>query len=154
MATPVDKDDDDIFSHTILAPPPTIVVTSEDVPDEGFIAKLKKRGKFVTFKRLFSHTSRHHNDKQCESPSTPLEPIATRRLSSLVKRRSMESLDELFLDPCECDSIYYMSQQYIESTLHVLSVLQHTCCMLSVHNNQCTHIHTHAHTHTHTHTRI
>ena len=106
MATPVDKDDD-IFSHTTPAPPPTIVVTSEDVADhdEGFIAKLKKRGKFVTFKRLFSHSPRH-NDKQCESPSTPLEqPIAARRPPSLLKRRSMESLDELFLDPCECDSI-------------------------------------------------
>ena len=104
MATTVDKDDDDIFSHTIPAPPPTIVVTSEDVTDEGFIARLKKRGKFVSFKRLFSHTSHHHSDKYCESPSTPSEPMPYSRSSSLVKRRSMESLDELFLDPRECSS--------------------------------------------------
>ena len=119
MATPVDKDDD-IFSHTIPAPPPTIVVTSEDVADEGFIAKLKKRGKFVTFKRLFSHSPRHQSDKQCESPSTPLEPIVTRRSSSLLKRRSMESLDELFLDPCECNNIYYFLYMYIAVLQHYL----------------------------------
>lgn len=131
MATPVDKDDD-IFSHTIPAPPPTIVVTSEDVPDEGFIARLKKRGKFVTFKRLFSHSPRHHNDKQCESPSTPLEPIATRRSPSLLKRRSMESLDELFLDPCECNiSVLYLYMKYS--------------------NTQYAHTHTHTHVHAYIH---
>ena len=101
MATPVDKDEDDIFSHTTPAPPPTIVVTSEDTVDhDGFLARLKKRGKFVTFKRLFSHSARHQSDKHPESPSSPLELPANRR-STLVRRRSMESLDELFLDPCE-----------------------------------------------------
>ena len=101
MATPLDNDDDDIFSHSTPAPPPTILVTSEDAVDhDGFIAKLKKRGKFVTFKRLFSHSARHHSDKHPESPSSPLEPPVNHK-STLVRRRSMESLDELFLDPCE-----------------------------------------------------
>ena len=112
MATPVHRSDDDIVSHTIPAPPPTIVVTSEDVPDEGFIARLKKRGKIMTFKRLFSHTSRRHSDKHDDSPSTPMEPIPDERISSLLKRESMESLDELFLDPCEYGPyLLCMSQQ-------------------------------------------
>ena len=98
-------------------PPPTILVTSEDVPDGGVIAKLKKRGKFVTLKRLFSHTSRHHSDKQCESPSTPqdLELTPSRRSSSLVKRRSMESLDELFLDPCKCNAVNIDGRKGVEA---------------------------------------
>ena len=117
MATPVDQDDDNIFTLTIPAPPPTILVTSEDVPDGGVIAKLKKRGKFVTLKRLFSHTSRHHSDKQCESPSTPqdLELTPSRRSSSLVKRRSMESLDELFLDPCKCNAVNIDGRKGVEA---------------------------------------
>lgn len=107
MAAPINDDDDAIVSQTTPVPPPTIVVTSDDTPDEGVIAKLKKRGKFVTFKRLFTHTSRHQHDKQIESPSTPLEPI-TIRTSSLVRRRSMESLDELFLDPCKYNNLSYI----------------------------------------------
>lgn len=99
MATPLGDDDDVIVSHVAPAPPPTIVVTSEDVVDEGFIARLKKHGKFVSFKKLFSHTTRHH-DKRPGSPSAPLEPITFRK-SSLLRRRSMEALDELFLDPCK-----------------------------------------------------
>lgn len=129
MATPLDKDDD-IFSHETSAPPPTILVTSEDTVDhDGFIAKLKRRGKFVSFKRLFSHSSHHHNDKHCESPSSSLE-LPGNRKSSLVRRRSMESLDELFLDPLpkmmlrsltmqECNDAYLES---IPIKANVLSV--------------------------------
>lgn len=116
MATPLDKDDD-IFSHETSAPPPTIVVTSEDTVDhDGFIAKLKRRGKFVSFKRLFSHSSHHHNDKHCESPSSPLEPLGNRKLF-LVRRRSMESLDELFLDPCKYNSLYFITDAIIDTVL-------------------------------------
>ena len=116
MATLLDKDDD-IFSHETSAPPPTILVTSEDTVDhDGFIAKLKRRGKFVSFKRLFSHSSHHHNDKHCESPSSSLE-LPGNRKSSLVRRRSMESLDELFLDPCEYDSLYFITDTIIDTML-------------------------------------
>ena len=101
MATPIDNDDEVIISHTVPAPPPTIVVTSEDTNDEGFIARIKKHGRFVSFKRLFSHSSRHHSDRQSESPSTPSPEPFPNRNSSLLRRRSMESLDELYLDPCE-----------------------------------------------------
>jgi len=102
MARHVETDDNNITSQPI--PPPTIVVTSDDTADEGIIAKIKRHGKFVSFKRLFSHSS-HQNDEKSslQSPSSPLSPIfepKTATKVSMTRRESMDELDELFLEPC------------------------------------------------------
>jgi len=106
MARRIETDDNNITSQPIASiPPPTIVVTSDDTVNEGVIAKIKRHGRFVSFKRLFSHSS-HQSDEKAPlqspfSPPTPLvEPTPT-RIVSMTRRQSMDKLDELFLDPCK-----------------------------------------------------
>ncbi|XP_065911385.1 phospholipase D2-like [Dysidea avara] len=107
MARLVETDDNNITTQPIApllppVPPPTIVVTSDDTVDEGILAKIKRHGRFVSFKRLFSHS--HHSDEKVplQSPSNPPTPVvesrATRKVS-ITRRPSMDELDELFLDP-------------------------------------------------------
>ena len=109
MARLVETDDNNITTQPIApllppVPPPTIVVTSDDTVDEGILAKIKRHGRFVSFKRLFSHS--HHSDEKVplQSPSNPPTPVvesrATRKVS-ITRRPSMDELDELFLDPCK-----------------------------------------------------
>ena len=104
MARHIETDDNNITSQPIASiPPPTIVVTSDDTVNEGVIAKIKKHGRFVSFKRLFSHSS-HQNDEKAplQSPSSPPTPLVeTTRKVSVTRRQSMDEFDELFLDPCK-----------------------------------------------------
>jgi len=107
MARRVENDDNNITSHpaaSLPVPPPTIVVTSDETTDEGILAKIKRHGRFVSFKRLFSHSSHHEDEKaplQSPSPSTPV--IEMKRKVSMTRRPSMDELDELFLDPSKID---------------------------------------------------